>query len=86
VSAPEAGVEDGVDTVEGPTGRIVVTGGGAPSAEEVAALVVALTPAVPEPGGVATPAWRRAALTEGVGGPQILTPAALDGPVNDRWA
>ncbi len=91
VSDVEAGVDIDGDTTDGdiidePTGRIVVTAGGTPSAEEVAALVVALTPAAADPGGAATPAWRRAALTEGVGRPRILTPAALDGPVHDRWA
>jgi hypothetical protein len=49
-----------------------VTGGGAPSAEELAALTIALTPvagddSAPDDGTQAS-GWRRAALVEGVGG------------------
>lgn len=67
--------------------RIVVTGGRQPSAEEIAALVIALGAV-----GVATTgetvtvnAWRRAALVEGVGGARVLAPANLHTPVHDRW-
>lgn len=50
---------------------IVVTGGGEPSPEQLAALVIALTPVTgdgtDEPDDVPR-GWRRAALIEGVGG------------------
>ena len=55
------------------TPSVVVTGGGEPSPEELAALVIALTPVVvqesdgEDPAG-GTSGWRRAALIEGVGG------------------
>jgi hypothetical protein len=57
--------------------RIVVTGGGEPDPAQLAALVVALTPSsggTPDPG---LPAWRRAALIEGVGGASMLAPSDL---------
>ena len=48
--------------------RYVVTGGGEPSAEELAALMVALTPvAGPAEDDDAAPAWVDAALQEGIG-------------------
>jgi hypothetical protein len=50
--------------------RYVITGGGEPSPEELAALTVALTPVVtdgPASGADAPPAWVRAALMENVG-------------------
>ncbi|MFA9433024.1 acyl-CoA carboxylase epsilon subunit [Egicoccus sp. AB-alg2] len=60
---------------------------GAPSPEELAALVVALTPvastpaADEAPGGegrqVRVPAWTRAALLEGVGGSLAVRPTDL---------
>ena len=59
-------------------GRIVVTGGGAPTAEQVAALVVALTPTVVETAPVGPAPWRRAAMLEGTGHPSVLAPADLD--------
>jgi hypothetical protein len=58
--------------------RIVVTAGGVPDVTQLAALVVALTPGgepEPLPG---PPAWRRAALLEGVGGASILAPSDLE--------
>lgn len=65
--------------------RFVIDGGGTPGDDEIAALVVALTPVdadAPDPG---VDAWRRAALSEGVGGPRVLAPADLDAAVHDRW-
>ena len=63
----------------GDTPRYVVVGGGSPTAEQLAALTVALTPvAVPagertiEPSG-----WLRAALLEGVGHGPFASPAEL---------
>ncbi len=51
-----------------PTARIEVLGGGTVGAEQLAAVVVALTPSgSDEDPGVAAPAWARAALLEGVG-------------------
>ncbi|MGH3442407.1 MAG: acyl-CoA carboxylase epsilon subunit [Nitriliruptorales bacterium] len=51
--------------------RIQVVDGGEPSPEELAALVIALTPVREEPSADRTRAarsgWRRAALLEGVG-------------------
>ncbi|MBW3620749.1 MAG: hypothetical protein KY461_10930 [Actinobacteria bacterium] len=48
--------------------RYVVTRGGDPTLEELAAVVLALTPvAVDEGASEATPAWVDAALQEGVG-------------------
>lgn len=62
------------DTAPAPTARIEVVAGGEPSAEELAALVVALTPvavvgdadevSASRPGGSA---WTEAGLLEGVG-------------------
>jgi hypothetical protein len=57
-----------------------VVGGGEPTAEELAAVVVALTPTA----GAAThlprrpSAWRRAAMIEGVGGRPPTRPVDLD--------
>lgn len=56
----------------GETNRIVITAGGVPTAEELAALVVALTPttaAGQEPSSLheSGSAWREASLLEGVG-------------------
>ncbi|MEX1179057.1 MAG: hypothetical protein WEB09_11405 [Nitriliruptor sp.] len=51
-----------------PAGRLEVVHGGEASAEELAALVVALTPVGGEDTDPdTTPAWARAALLEGVG-------------------
>jgi hypothetical protein len=66
---------------EQPSARLLVLGGGDPTAEELVAIVVALTPAT----GVgssptdrpAVLAWTAAALTEGVGGPAISRPSDL---------
>lgn len=61
---------------------IVVTGGGDPTPEQLAALVIALTPAA---GGEEEPdevprGWRRAALIEGVGGrPSASLPDLVSG-------
>jgi hypothetical protein len=67
--------------VQPPTARVEVRGGGAPTPEQLAALVVALTPSggSDEPGGdrPTLPAWTAAALREGVGGAQVLVPADL---------
>ena len=68
------------------TPEIVVTGGGEPSPEELAAVVLALTPVVvpaeegdDAPGHVLT-GWRRAALLEGVGGrPAVSHPDLVGG-------
>lgn len=59
--------------------RYVVVGGGRPSAEELAALAVALTPvAVEDPDRDAAPSgWIRAALLEGVGERAFASPAEL---------
>ena len=72
---------------EEPTGpSIVVTGGGEPSAEELAAIVVALTPVVVEEGDQdggrddVPRGWNRAALIEGVGGrPSASLPDLVSG-------
>ena len=62
---------------------IVVTGGGEPTPEQVAALVIALTPVAAD--GEAAPddvprGWRRAALIEGVGGrPSASLPDLVSG-------
>lgn len=58
--------------------RIAITGGGEPDAAQLAAIVVALTPQPGAPQETGPPAWRHAALLEGVGGPAILAPADLD--------
>ena len=63
----------------GDTPRYVVVGGGSPTAEQLAALTVALTPVAvravehtAEPSG-----WPRAALLEGVGHGPFASPAEL---------
>jgi hypothetical protein len=59
--------------------RLVVTAGGTPTDEELAALTVVLTAgfgAAPA-AAVQPPAWARAALLEGVGGPLVDEPAKL---------
>lgn len=60
---------------------IRIVGGGRPSAEQLAALVVALTPTPPSPAEETAPVredpWRRAALIEGVGGRPPTSPADL---------
>lgn len=67
------------DDATADTPRYVVVGGGEPSAEQLAALTVALTPVVvvgestPEPSG-----WVRAGLLEAVGGRPFASPAELD--------
>jgi hypothetical protein len=77
-------VEPDADEATTPS-RIEVVGGGTASAEELAALVVALTPVA----GTVTetaerrpsmPAWTAAALREGVGGASVLRPSDLREP------
>ncbi len=62
---------------------IVVTGGGEPSPEELAAIVVALTPVAgtEDDGRDEVPrGWKRAALIEGVGGrPSWALPDLVSG-------
>jgi len=58
--------------------RVLITGGGQPDAAQLAALVVALTPGRSDPPETGPPAWRRAAMLEGVGGSAILSPADLE--------
>ena len=58
--------------------RVLITGGGQPDAAELAALIVALTPGRSGPPGTGPPAWRRAAMLEGVGGAAILSSADLE--------
>jgi hypothetical protein len=66
-----------------PSSRVEVVGGGAASAEELAALVVALTPVAGPATGQngegrpAVPAWTAAALREGVGGATVVRPSDL---------
>jgi hypothetical protein len=78
LNAPEHEVEH---EVEPPGDRLQVVGGGDPTAEELAAIVVALTPAAgggtPHAARAAVPAWTAAALAEGVGGPAISRPGDL---------
>lgn len=62
---------------------IVITGGGDPTPEQLAALVIALTPTAgdgdEEPDGVPR-GWHRAALIEGVGGrPSASLPDLVSG-------
>jgi hypothetical protein len=66
-----------------PAARVEVLGGGEATPEQLAALVVALTPASgtdePGEGRPTLPAWTAAALREGVGRAQVLAPADLHG-------
>jgi hypothetical protein len=57
-----------------------VVGGGEPTAEELAAVLVALTPTGGDgsgDGSPTTPAWTRAAMLEGIGGRPAASPADL---------
>jgi hypothetical protein len=57
-----------------------LVGGGEPTPEELAAVLVALTPVGGDDGGdgsPATPAWTRAAMLEGIGGRPAASPADL---------
>ncbi len=67
---------------EAPQLRVVA--GGTPSPEEIAALVVALTPGggAPEP-PTGPPPWQRAAMLEGIGAGRPTRPADLD--MANRW-
>ena len=62
-----------------PTPALRVLGGGEPTAEELAAIVLALTPAGgPDVQGSRGPApWLRAAMLEGVGGRTPTSPSDL---------
>ncbi|MEX1162093.1 MAG: hypothetical protein WEB03_00790 [Nitriliruptor sp.] len=62
-------MSDDAPATERSTARIEVVGGGTVGAEQLAAVVVALTPSgADDPSGdTAAPAWARAALLEGVG-------------------
>ena len=72
----------GVSRIPEPEGTtpppIVVTRGGRPDDAALAAVVVALTPqpAPAAPAGI--PAWRHAAMLEGVGNPAVLAPSDLE--------
>lgn len=76
------GRSDGDDTAL--ETRFVITGGGPVSPEEVAALVIALTPVrreddqEPQMSG-----WRRAALLEAIGGRPSISSADVVG--RERW-
>ena len=66
------------------TPDIVVTGGGEPTPEQLAALAIALTPVAGDDGDAAPDnvprGWRRAALIEGVGGrPSASLPDLVQG-------
>lgn len=59
-----------------------VLGGGEPTPEQLAAVLVTLTPAEDGDDGPArTAAWTRAALIEGVGGRPPTSPADLDASI-----
>lgn len=72
--------------VEGSPNRVEVVGGGTPSPEQLAAVVVALTPVTAAhveadaPTPAVAPAWARAALLESVGERRIAAPAQLRQP------
>jgi hypothetical protein len=80
-------VSDDEQTFTEPTApHVRVVGGGTPSAAELAAVVVALTPVGPpasDPVGGSTAAggagaWARAALLEGVGARPVVSAPELD--------
>lgn len=60
-----------------PRGRIVVTGGGDPTAEQIAAVVIALAPTTVETVAAGPAPWHHAALLEGIGSPNVPAPADL---------
>lgn len=69
-----------MDAEEPPAaGQLRVVAGGTPTPEELAALVVALTPTGGDgPGPAPGPApWQRAAMLEGIGGRPATSPADL---------
>ncbi len=72
------GVRAGSTEVGAPPQRMAVTGGGEPDPAQLAALVIALTPPPAARRETGPPAWRHAALLEGVGGPAILTHGDLE--------
>ena len=64
------------------TPRYVITGGGSPTPEQLAALAVALTPVAvegDEPTGPRIADWRSAAIREGVGHRTFVAWADLQG-------
>ncbi len=68
---------------ETPPVALRVLGGGAPSPEQLAAVIVALTPTAGDDETPARPpAWTRAAMIEGVGGRTPTSPADLDVSAN----
>jgi hypothetical protein len=70
-----------------PAPRYVVTGGGEPSRDELAAVVVALTPVAVvarDAGPARPPAWTRAALVEGVGHRTLVSAPDLDAAAPPR--
>jgi hypothetical protein len=77
VSGSDAATSEHAE-VAAPPPRMVITGGGRPDAAQLAALVVALTPGRSSPPGTGPPAWRRAALLEGIGGATNLSPGDLE--------
>ena len=73
---------DATDADAPRTPSIVVTGGGEPTPEQLAAVVIALTPVADgDEGDDDVPrGWRRAALIEGVGGrPSASLPDLVSG-------
>lgn len=74
--------DDNAPAHQDPAARIEVVGGGVPSAAELAALTVALTPlGGADPDGAEVreaPAWARAALLEGIGHRRPSRPSDLD--------
>ncbi|MFP5310269.1 MAG: hypothetical protein ACLGIR_11925 [Actinomycetes bacterium] len=80
MSDVERTIETEAGTEHAASPQLRVVGGGAPTPEELAALIVALTPA----GGgadAAVPvaaAWSRAALLEGVGARPMVSAAEID--------
>jgi hypothetical protein len=73
--------DDTPQDLQPPAVRVEVRGGGTPTPEQLAALVVVLAPSGGpdglDEGPPALPAWTAAALREGVGGAQVLAPADL---------
>jgi len=60
--------------------RLVVTGGGDPDAEQLAALTVAFATTAEVSPPTSIPAWRQAGLLEGAGGAAVLAPGDLVEP------
>jgi hypothetical protein len=72
------------DAAQAPAPRIEMRAGGTPTAEQLAALVVALRPSGSGGDGdeiqPTVPAWTAATLRESVGGPVVLEPSDLREP------